>query len=496
VAKELAEDLDDEPWEGDFNLTGPTKNDSYGGYLKSDIVLPAGIELATTTGFDAYDRFNDIDLDMSPETLFHITTDDEAWQVYQDLSLSGDLVETGFFRWALGGWVLREELDVEVANDFGTTAAASVGVGGRDYLQNTTSAGGFGSFGFDFWEDFTLDGGVRYNWEQKRLDMAIAGGGFAIDTQGCARRGGVQSTTVDCRLDDTWNASTGTIRLSYRFREDTQVSWKYTRGWKPGSYNATASQFTGPSIADPEELDAFEMGLRGAWFQGRIGLDASLFYYQYKDYQIFTAQQFLGGTPEFVILNANDAEVYGSEIDATARPWGGAFWNVRFSWLESQFLDFQRRDQFLRSGGAGGSVVFRDAQNSGNSLLNSPEFKVSLTAEQTIPLDRYGSLTARYDGVWTATTFYDASAGKGLGDLDGVQFLPDDTIAQQPFWLHNARVSWRAPGGRFELAGWVRNIEDKAYKTFAFDGSTFQATTIYFVGDPRTYGLSATVTFF
>jgi hypothetical protein len=41
----------------------------------------------------------------------------------------------------------------------------------------------------------------------------------------------------------------------------------------------------------------------------------------------------------------------------------------------------------------------------------------------------------------------------------------------------------------------VRNIENKAYKTFAFDGSTFQRTTIYFVGDPRTYGVTATVTF-
>ena len=35
----------------------------------------------------------------------------------------------------------------------------------------------------------------------------------------------------------------------------------------------------------------------------------------------------------------------------------------------------------------------------------------------------------------------------------------------------------------------------RAYKTFAFDGSNFQATTIYFVGDPRTVGASIAVNF-
>jgi outer membrane receptor protein involved in Fe transport len=46
-----------------------------------------------------------------------------------------------------------------------------------------------------------------------------------------------------------------------------------------------------------------------------------------------------------------------------------------------------------------------------------------------------------------------------------------------------------------ELAGWVRNITNQSYKTFAFDGSTFNSTTIYFVGDPRTFGGTITINF-
>ena len=49
--------------------------------------------------------------------------------------------------------------------------------------------------------------------------------------------------------------------------------------------------------------------------------------------------------------------------------------------------------------------------------------------------------------------------------------------------------------GSIEFAGYVRNLLNEPYKTFAFDASTFQGTTIYFNGDPRTYGGSLSVRF-
>jgi iron complex outermembrane receptor protein len=252
---------------------------------------------------------------------------------------------------------------------------------------------------------------------------------------------------------------------------------------------------SGITIANPETIDAFEVGLRGSWFDGRVGLDFSLFYYDYSDYQLFTAQQFANGQPEFVIINADEAEVYGAEVDLVGRPWTGAFANVRFGWLESQFLDYVQVQQELIVEGGIPIVVNRELQNTGNPLLNSPEFKVSITAEQTLPLGRWGSITARYDGIWTDVTYYDATKGRGIPNVDNRLFLPENTIAQPDFWLHNFRLTYRTPDGRVELAGWVRNIENEAYKTFGFDGSTFNNTTIYFVGDPRTYGGTLTVNF-
>lgn len=495
LSDELADDLDGAPFEGDFNRTGPTTNDSWGGYLRGEIVLPGAVELTTIAAYDAYDRLTDVDLDFSPLELFEIVTDDEGWQAYYDLSFKGELGEESPLSWEVGGWFMRERIEANVRNFLGDQQAA--GVDGRDYTQKLWSAAGYGSFAFDFWEDFSLDGGVRYNWEQKTLDMFID---FVRSTapQSCVVLEDDQpgaAGPLDCNLRNTWQDLTGTIRLTYRFREDTHAYWKYTRGWKPGTFNATASGFTGPTTADPESIDSFETGVRGRWLEGRLGLDTALFYYSYSDYQIFTARQNFGGTPEFVILNAEDAEVAGAEVDATGRPWPGAFANVRVSWLETQFLDFVQRDEFQVGSADGGGVKFVDRQNSGNRLLNSPQFKVSITAEQSIPLWRYGTLSLRYDGVWTDTTYFDASEGVGLPNDDGQIFKPDNTIAQSPYWLHNLRLGWRHPSGQIEVAGWVRNLTDQVYKSFAFDASNFRKTTIFFVGERRTYGMSASFFF-
>jgi outer membrane receptor protein involved in Fe transport len=478
VARELAEKLDDKPFEGDFNRTGKTTNTVLGGFLSGVIDLPDDVQTTMTTGFDTYDRQIDSDVDFSPETLFHIKTTDDGWQLYQDIEFTGELDSfESPVRWELSGFFLREILNVEVANDLGDDSA--LGVGSREYRQKGWSGGASLQLSFDFWDDFTLDGGVRYNYDRKSLDYnLIFGGGGTV---------GGEATN----LDEVWHAPTGTIRLTYNFREDTHAYWKYTRGWKPGTYNATSGQGRPVSVADEENLDSFEFGISGSWFEDRFQLNGALFYYAYEDYQIFTTENQPGGNTVFVTLNANDAEVYGAEIDATVRPWEFSMTGLRFAWLESQFLDFTQTNTSLAPSG----IFVQEVQNSGNPLLNSPRFKVVLFAEQILPLGSAGSLTARWDGVWTDDTFFDASEGKGNPNILGERFLPDNTIGQEAYWLHNLRLTWRSLDGFISVAGWIRNLTDKTYKTFAFDASAFQKTTVYFVGDPRTYGTSIMVTF-
>ena len=71
--------------------------------------------------------------------------------------------------------------------------------------------------------------------------------------------------------------------------------------------------------------------------------------------------------------------------------------------------------------------------------------------------------------------------------------MPKNSIGQPAYWLHNLRLSWRSADEKIEVSGWVRNLTDEVYKSYAFDASAGFGVVGNLVGDPRTYG--ATVGF-
>ena len=71
-------------------------------------------------------------------------------------------------------WFLREKLDVVVTNDLGEISI--FGVGERAYTQDLYSSAGYVSLAFDFWDDFTFDGGFRYNWERQEARLRAHAG--------------------------------------------------------------------------------------------------------------------------------------------------------------------------------------------------------------------------------------------------------------------------------------------------------------------------------
>ena len=480
VANQIAQQLDFDPYTGYYDKVGNTDNLTFGGYAKGVIALPNDLQFTTISAFDGYDRFTSSDTDQSPNRLFEIQTDDEGWQIYQNLEVVGPLAQWPI-DWKAGGYYLQEQLDVVIANDFGDAPFTSA-VTDRDYTQGTRSFGVYADFTWSFWDDFTFDGGARYNWDYKEIDYSLLQG----DSRALAR------SVID---EQSRSAPTGGVRLTYNFREDTHVYWKYTRGWKGGHYNATSSLREGVSFAEPEENNAYETGVRGNWFDSKLSGGVQFFFYDYSNYQLFTVQNDFSSNPEFVVINASDVQNYGSEVELTARPWDNTRFETRFSWLENTFVDFTQR-QVIRESTQIGVLTKEILLNfSGNRLLNSPQFKISFTGEQTVKLGRYGALTARYDGVWTDTNYFDPTEGRGLPNRQGQIFLPENTIAQRPYWLHNLNFVYRPPVGNVTLEAWVRNLTDERYKSFAFDATNFQNITVYFTGDPRMVGGAVTVNF-
>jgi outer membrane receptor protein involved in Fe transport len=489
LANELARNLDIQPYRGDYERVGRTRLDAWGGFLRGEGSI-GPVHLTSISAYDTYERFRDEDYDFTPDVLFEALSTDEAWQFTQELRLGAELAETPL-RWEAGGYYLMEQLSARIQSDVELASQSPL----RVYDQDLWSFGLYAGFSWDFLDDFTLEGGVRYNWERKAFD-------FSLDKPSLQEPKGVVNAA-------TWQAPTGTISLSYRFNEDVSAYWKYSRGWKGGHFNASAlveEVDAGLQPVEPETIDAFEVGLRGRFLDGRLGLGVAGFYYEYTNYQVFVVEDDLGAPPTYKIINANDAEVYGAELDFRAEPLAGWVPNAfdglvltgRLGWLETQFLDFTdevyRQQTFITENGTQGSRALPVLVDySGNQLINSPKLKASLGAEWTLDLGRWGALIPRYDFAWTDDVFFDPSEGRGLPNPAGELTLPEYAIGQRAFWLHNARLAYRTPASNIEIACWVHNFTDEVYKTYAFDASAFARVVINFVGEPRTWGVSLSV---
>jgi iron complex outermembrane receptor protein len=480
VAPLLARDLDIRPHRGDYNRVGDTTLDTWGAYLQGNWSL-GPVSFTSITGYDTYDRFRETDQDFTPNIVFEAVSEDSARQFFQELRLDGELADVPF-SWEAGGYYLGEQLDSTTTQFFQGGADVAV----LDFTQDLDSFAFYGAFSWDFLDDFTLEGGARYNYDRKTFDFQLTRPGAAPAT----------------KPTEVWTAPTGTIALTYRFREDVSAYWKYSRGWKPGTFNSSATITVENVVAaDPENLDAWEAGLRGRWLEGRLAAGLAFFYYGYEDYQVFILEDEPLSPPTLQIVNANNAEVYGAEFDMRAEPLSGLVPEFmeglvltgRVGWLESQFLDFTN-EVVRQIFGVGPVPVTLDF--TGNPLINSPRFKASLAADWTFDLGRWGALIPRYDFAWTDDIFFDANEGRGQPDSTPQRLgtlRPEYAVGQPAFWLHNLRLTYRTPEGNIEVAGWVRNLTDEAYKTYAFDASTFAKLDVNFIGEPRTWGVDLTI---
>lgn len=482
--------LDTDPFSVDVNRPGYERMETVGGSLRGEWQLPEAT-LSTLTAYEHYDREREIDADYASVSLLEFQIEDRAWQVSQELGAKGEL-EALPVEWQTGAYVLIEELTYHQIQ-FPSFVLPQVN---QNYLQKSLGAGVFGQFSWEFLDDFSLEGGVRYNYERKTIDAEIS----RQKRDSCAAPPALPTIKPDCSLAATYHQPTGSVGLKYYLREDLSTYWKYTRGWKGPQYNVRDGLRPAfpVDLAKPEKLDSFEIGFHGSWFDERLSLGGAAFWYLYENYQIFVVTNDASSPPQRVVINANDAQLYGAELEATLEPTEALLMDLRVGWLESKFLDFSDtgfRQQDDPNSNQTVAFFFTNDYN-GNRLPNTPRFKVSASAQYTLELGRYGEIVPRYELNWSDEVFFDPSEGRGAPSVVTNQpVLPDHTISERPLLLHNVRLTYRMADGGLELSGWVRNLTDEVYKSYAFDASSAANFVGNLVGEPRTYGLSVKLTF-
>src|SRR5690606_37295558 len=113
--------------------------------------------------------------------------------------------------------------------------------------------------------------------------------------------------------------------------DETMLYASYAHGYKAGGINPpgfirgyyadinvalqdAAESATRPKTFEPEFIDAYELGAKSVFADGRVTLNIAGFYYDYKGYQI-------SEIVDRSAFNRNfDAEVWGLEVEADWRP--------------------------------------------------------------------------------------------------------------------------------------------------------------------------------
>ena len=216
----------------------------------------------------------------------------------------------------------------------------------------------------------------------------------------------------------------------------------------------------------PENVDAYELGIKSEWFDERLIANVNVFYYDYADIQVNNVMV-SNGEVVSLLTNSGSGVIRGAEFELQALPIQNLQVRGSLGLLHTELKDF------ASEGGP---------DYSGNRIARSPSRTLSVGASYRIPLSGGDALTLDNSWRYQSRIFFLPTAQE------------DHSVSQGGYTLGNASLTYHF-GGRNDLdvSGYVNNLTDKRYKTdsvpLPFD-IAWDAR-----GDRRTYGVSVTTHF-
>ena len=227
-------------------------------------------------------------------------------------------------------------------------------------------------------------------------------------------------------------------------------------GHRPGGFNS----FGDGSAFDAEKLTSLEIGSKNRFMQGAVQLNGSLFYYDYRNYQLSDFYQAAPGVFVLTISNVPKVTNMGGEIETKANVGKGFTVNGALSYLSSRY----RSSFFLHDD------PFNAFDMNGKSLPHAPKWTLRGGVQHQMDLGDKGALTTRLDIRHLSDQY--------LAPFNG------ETQLQKAYTQADASVTWESDNGDWSVNGYVRNLTNKIIATAYLVG--------YVTGAPRTFGLVAT----
>ena len=172
-------------------------------------------------------------------------------------------------------------------------------------------------------------------------------------------------------LSGTFDAVTGRLVVEWTpdlsFTDDTLVYGSYSRGFKSGGLNpplsSESSPIPVPLTFDPEEINAYEIGIKNRFMDNKIQANLTAYYYDYKGYQI---SEIIARTS----VNKNvDATIWGLEGEFLYKPTSNWQFNLTVTNTDSEIGDVSIVDQRNPGAGVANSVVIKDIGSGANCVI-------------------------------------------------------------------------------------------------------------------------------
>jgi len=334
------------------------------------------------------------------------------------------------------------------------------------YSQKVNTISGFGQASFKITPALTLTGGLRIEYEERKL--LDFGSYFLAD-------GAIINPNNNVPLQSTsYTKPSGKIELQYVPFTNDMAYAEISRGVKSGGFttynDGTPKIGTAPFL--PETIWAYEIGNKLDIPDARLRFNASLFYYQYQNQQIQAAV--LNPTTGLVgsIINAPHSHLYGGEIEADWTPIDNFVLSQSAGESIGAFDEFSSLVTAIPRNG----IFYGVYQNRAGEALPFPKLTLNGSATYKIPFEKY-FLTTSVD--YSLRTTYNSLFGS-LYNVAG-------------YTLVNAHATFGPNNGKWTLTAYGANILNKRYD---IDRNYFDAgDDIATAGLPATYGVRATVNF-
>jgi iron complex outermembrane receptor protein len=439
------------------------------------------------------------------------------WEHYTNASAELNVKSSGkkTVDWLVGAYVFHEKAGIRLDQPawsgtqagYGCTNCGWPALTQNSFVQPNQDTKSHAFFTQNTWnvsETFRLTGGLRKTWDEKHnrggtnfycptTQPANGKPCLPITAQDDPRTVGFVPNPSVIGPDGKpalnndgqhkWSKPTWLLKADYDVTKDIMAYASVSTGYKSGVLT------DGGVHTAPETLTSYELGAKGKLMGGKVTWATSIYYADFKGYQISVPTTFPNGASFLLTANAKGATAKGFEGELTARVTPVDTLNVAMAIQRTEMDTLLTADpnnsSYNNLPGPNGTKV-RDLK--GNELPHAPHFSLNVGYQRHFNLESGARISPRINMHYETASWLDV-------------FNDGDPDRQKAYTRSDFTVRYKPAGDKhWQVEAFVQNLENKDIKTTvnivnlppaASDRPVWQAMYLA----PRTFGVRLTADF-